>query len=209
MSLAEPIVSGMLFGLVLSAMVGPVFLALLHTSLQEGFKAGAHLAFGILLSDAACIAFSYFFATRLNLHDTNKELFGLAGGIILTGFGIYLATRRISTGAINQPARAIHARYTARGFVMNAANPAVLLLWLSVVGQVKLKENYVVTHEAVFFASSLLTVFGTDLLKSYAAHRIKKLLKPGLLKVISVSAGIILSGYGIWMIWKAVGGRLS
>src|SRR5436190_1310635 len=103
MSLAEPVISGTVFGLVLSAMIGPVFLTLLHTSLQEGFKAGAHLAFGILLSDAAWIGFSYAFTSQLQLAESHKMTFGVIGGLILAGFGFYLATRKITAGVINHP----------------------------------------------------------------------------------------------------------
>ena len=42
----EPIVSGFTFGLLLAVMLGPVFFALLQTSLHEGFKAGVHLENG-------------------------------------------------------------------------------------------------------------------------------------------------------------------
>jgi len=203
MNLVEPLLSGMLFGGIISVLVGPVFFALIQTSLQEGFKAGAHLAFGVMLSDAIYIAFCYFFASQLQVEGTNKLLFGLIGGLILVGFGVYQATRKIKTADINQPSRAIHARYTVKGFLMNATNPAVLFFWLSVVGQVKIRENYEVVHEVSFFAASLVTIFSIDLAKSYASHRIKKLLKPGLLKWINYLVGAILAGYGIWMIAKA------
>src|SRR5262245_8407017 len=109
MSLAEPLLSGMLFGGIISVLVGPVFFTLIQTSLQEGFKAGSHLAFGVMLSDACYIAFCYFFASQIQVEGTNKVLFGLVGGLILVGFGVYQATRKVRTAEINQPSRAIHA----------------------------------------------------------------------------------------------------
>jgi|SRR5688572_8984182 len=205
MSLAEPLISGFVFGLIISVMVGPVFFALIQTSLQEGFKAGSHLAFGVMLSDVAYIAFCYFFTTQLDIEGGNKVIFGIAGGCVLMGFGIYQALKKIKISEINQPSRAIHARYTAQGFLMNAANPAVFLFWISVVGQVKLKEQYRLSHEAAFFAISLLTVFCIDLAKSYASHRVKKILKPDVMKWINYSIGLILFGYGVWMIGKPMG----
>ena len=204
MQLLEPALSGTLFGLILAVMVGPVFFALIQTSLQEGFRAGSHLAFGVMLSDAACIAFSYFFASQLHLSGTGHVLFGIAGGGVLIGFGLFQGLKKVRLAEVDQPARAVHARYLVKGFLMNAANPAVLLFWLSVVGQVKLKENYNRWHESIFFACSLLTVFSLDLLKSFAAHRIKALLKPKVLKWINLGIGFILAGYGSWMIGKSL-----
>ena len=204
MNLVEPILSGMLFGLIISVLVGPVFFTLIQTSLQEGFKAGAHLAFGVMLSDAAYIVLSYFFASQIHIEGGNKLLVGIIGGIILMGFGVFQATKKIKTAEINQPARAVHARYAVKGFLMNATNPSVILFWLSAVSQVKLRENYKVIHEASFFVMSLVTVFGIDLAKSYASHRIKKFLKPQVLKWINHTAGIVLVVYGGWMIGKAL-----
>ena len=205
MNLVEPILSGMLFGLIISVLVGPVFFALIQTSLQEGFKAGAHLAFGVMLSDAIYIFFCYYFASQLQVEGSNKIWFGLGGGLILVGFGIVQAMKKIKTADLNQPARAVHARYVAKGFLMNATNPAVLFFWLSAVGQVKLREHYEVFHEVTFFIAALVTIFAIDLAKSYASHLIKRLLKPNLLKWINYSVGIILVGYGLWMIAQTFG----
>src|SRR5262245_49814198 len=112
MSLVEPVLSGIVFGLILSVMVGPVFFTLIQTSLQEGFKAGSHLAFGVMLSDAAYIAFCYFFASQIDLTGSNRVLFGLVGGSLLIFFGVYQVFKKIRLGEIENKKKAIHARYT-------------------------------------------------------------------------------------------------
>ena len=205
MSLYEPVISGFVFGIILSLMIGPVFFTLIQTSLQEGFKAGSHLAFGVMVSDAAYIAFCYFFASQLDLSGKNKIIFGIAGGFLLIAFGVYQVFKKMRLAEIEKKEKAIHARYTIQGFLLNAANPAVLLFWLSVIGQVKLKEQYSTSHEIFFFATSLTTVFSVDLVKSYAAHRVKTLLKPHVMKWVNRIIGIILFGYGCWMIGKPLG----
>jgi threonine/homoserine/homoserine lactone efflux protein len=205
MSYTEPVISGIVFGLIISIMIGPVFFALIQTSLQEGFKAGSHLAFGVMMSDAAYIAFCYFFASQLDLTGAHKIATGIIGGIVLIGFGIYQGMKKIRLAEIEKKEKAFHARYALHGFIMNGANPAVLLFWLSVVSQVKLKEQYSTSHEVFFFLASLFTVFSIDLGKSYAAHRIKKVLKPHVMKIVNRVIGLILCGYGIWMIGKPLG----
>ena len=52
----EPLLSGITFGLALALMVGPVFFALIQTSLHEGFRAGSFFATGVFISDASLIA---------------------------------------------------------------------------------------------------------------------------------------------------------
>jgi threonine/homoserine/homoserine lactone efflux protein len=47
----ESIVSGIGLGFVLSFLTGPVFFALIKTSIEKGFYAGVSLAGGVLVSD--------------------------------------------------------------------------------------------------------------------------------------------------------------
>lgn len=205
MTLFDPIISGIVFGLILSVMVGPVFFTLIQTSLQEGFKAGSHFALGAMLSDTTYIMLGYFFASKLDLTGDNKTIFGICGGILLISFGVYQYFKKVKLAEMDKKEKAIHARYTLQGFVLNAANPAVLLFWLSVLGQVKLKVRYETIHEVLFFSCCLIAVFSSDLLKAYGAHKIKKILKPIVLTWINRIAGLILFGYGCWMIGKAIG----
>ncbi len=73
----EPIFSGFTFGLLLAVMLGPVFFTLLQTSLHEGFKAGVHLAIGVLISDATLIALCYFFASLIKMIDSHQKGLGI------------------------------------------------------------------------------------------------------------------------------------
>jgi threonine/homoserine/homoserine lactone efflux protein len=47
----EAIISGIGFGLVLTFITGPVFFALIKTSIEKGFHAGLSLALGVVMSD--------------------------------------------------------------------------------------------------------------------------------------------------------------
>jgi threonine/homoserine/homoserine lactone efflux protein len=49
--ITESLLEGIELGLLLSMMIGPVFFALITTSMDQGFKQAAILAFGVLLSD--------------------------------------------------------------------------------------------------------------------------------------------------------------
>ncbi|RYD92961.1 MAG: LysE family translocator, partial [Sphingobacteriales bacterium] len=47
----DAIISGIGFGLVLTFLTGPVFFALIKTSIDKGFHAGVALALGVVCSD--------------------------------------------------------------------------------------------------------------------------------------------------------------
>jgi len=50
----EAVFNGVIYGLVLAVLVGPVFFTLIQTSIERGFKSGVYVAIGISLSDALC-----------------------------------------------------------------------------------------------------------------------------------------------------------
>ncbi len=198
----EPVLSGVTFGLLLAIMLGPVFFTLLQTSLHEGFKAGVHLALGVLISDATLISICYFFASQLNKLDNFNVTMGWVGGILLIGFGIFNFFRKIKVKEVDDNKKTVHAKFMLKGFLLNIINPAVLLFWIGIVSVVSIKEHYTRTHEMMFFSSLLSTVFLTDLLKSYVANRIKNLLKPEVMLWINRIIGIVLVAFGLNMILK-------
>ena len=198
----DPVISGITFGLLLAIMLGPVFFTLLQTSLHEGFKAGFYLAFGVFLSDASLITVCYSFASLIQLIDEHHKAMSWIGGILLIGFGVYNFFHRVKLKEVDDNKKTVHAHFVLKGFLLNIFNPAVLFFWLGVVGLVSVKENYTKTHDIVFFSSTLLTVFSTDLLKSYIALRIKKILKPGVMLWINRIIGAVLIGFGLHMILK-------
>jgi len=200
----EPIVSGITFGLLLSIMLGPVFFALLQTSLHEGFKAGSFLAFGVFLSDTALIGVCYFFAAQLDLLEQNQLMMGIMGGSLLIIFGIVNFFKKIKVKEVDDDKKTVHAKFIAQGFFLNIFNPAVLLFWLGVVGIVSLKDHYTRIHTLVFFCSLLFTVFATDLLKSFVSHRIKNILKENVILWINRTVGLVLTAFGLHMILKVL-----
>lgn len=200
----EPFISGMTFGLLLAAMLGPVFFALLQTSLHEGFKAGSYLAFGVFLSDIGLISICYIFANFVQKIDAQHEIMNWTGGILFIAFGIFNFFHKIKLKEIDDNKKTVHAHFVLKGFLINLFNPAVLFFWLGVVGLVSVNENYTQSDEIIFFGSTLLTIFSTDLLKSFIAHRIKNFLKPNILIWLNRIIGIVLIGFGVQMILNVI-----
>ncbi len=200
----DPIISGITLGLLLAVMLGPVFFTLLQTSLHEGFKAGVHLAIGVLISDATVIAICVFFASQLNLLDKYKITMGWVGGLLMIAFGLFNFFRKVVVKEVDDNKKTVHAKFMLKGFLLNIINPAVLLFWIGVVSLISVKEHYTKTHEMVFFGTLLGTVFSTDLLKSYISNRIKNLLKPNVMLWVNRIIGLILMGFGINMILKVI-----
>ena len=88
--------------------------------------------------------------------------------------------------------------------MINAMNPTVLFFWIGVAGSVSVKQTYTVQHLIIFYSSILLTIFSTDLLKAYIAHRIKKFLTQKILLLLNRICGFALIGFAVYTFVKAV-----
>jgi threonine/homoserine/homoserine lactone efflux protein len=200
----EAILSGMTFGLALAFMLGPVFFTLLQTSLQEGLKAGIHVAAGVFLSDSILIVFCFVFASQLQLMNEHKETMGLVGGSVLCIFGLFQAFKKTKVKDVQDQKKAVHAQYLLKGFMLNTLNPMVLIFWLSVVGIVSVREQYTRIDELAFFLSVVLTVFCTDFLKCLGANRLKRVLNDKVIHRMNLVTGIILIGFGLEMLLRVL-----
>ncbi|TAE06791.1 MAG: LysE family translocator, partial [Bacteroidetes bacterium] len=76
----EILLKGILSGLVLAMTIGPVFFALLRTSISRGFKSGAFLAIGIATSDAF-IALGFYFGIS-QFFDFTSASFQFWAGLV-------------------------------------------------------------------------------------------------------------------------------
>lgn len=205
--MTEPLISGLLLGLLLAVLAGPVFFLIMNVSLHKGFTYAAYIASGVLLSDVIFIFIAYFGSNFILLLSENRFWAGIGSAILLAGFGIALVVKKTDI-----PGEAITLQdkltapyiYILKGFMINAMNPTVLFFWIGVAGSVSVKEEYTVQHLLVFYSTILITIFGTDLLKAYIAHRIKKFMTARVLVFLNRLCGITLIGFAIYTFVRAV-----
>ena len=77
------IFKGIITGLILSIMVGPVFFVLLETSIRKGIKAAVFFDLGVLFNDILYILIAYFFYQQVSTimeHEDTSFLQGVGGG---------------------------------------------------------------------------------------------------------------------------------
>ncbi len=191
-------------GLVLSAMIGPVFFSLVQGSLQHGFRYSAALAFGVLVSDSLYVVVTYFGLQLFSETDFFEMILGYLGGLILIGFGIKSLLKnsvdRISTGGITLPKARKRSAF-AKGFGINGINPFVMLFWISIVGIVQQKESFQSRDIALYYVGILLTVFAVDLLKALVAKQMARWVTPRVMWILNKLVGLIIIGFGLRMIW--------
>lgn len=206
---ALPLLNGIMYGLILAMLIGPVFFALIRTSIDKGFKSGAYLALGIALSDALAATVVYFGVSRFTDSSVFEVYLGWVGGLLMIAFGAAPFVKGASQKKF-LPNRAINRaqglRYILEGLLLNLLNPFVYIFWLGVVGYVTVSTEYAPEGHFFFFLGAIATVFMTDLLKVYVANRITDYLNARIIGLIDKIAGLGLMAFGVRLLVYAIYG---
>ncbi len=203
----EVVLNGLISGIVLAFLIGPVFFTILQTSIERGFPSGAMVAVGVSLSDALYIALAYLGVYRLFDGATFREYLAYFGGMMLLAFAAYyLFVKSRKLARVDQEALRSNSpwRLIGKGFVINGLSPMVLIFWLGTVGIATTKLGYTVPSEAIpYFVTIVLTVFATDLVKAKLADRLRRLLTPKFIRRLNLVLGFVLLAFGLRMIFYA------
>ena len=193
----EAIISGIGFGLVLTFLTGPVFFALIKTSLEKGFHAGVALALGVVTSDMIFVGAILFGSQYFDVSVHTKTVAGLIGSGILFVIGIYYLFKKAEvkyTSAV--PTNLHRAGYFLKGFLMCIFNPTILFHWTIVIGAASTVYHEGVHNRSlkitIMFLTILIVQFGLDTTKAYYADRLRDRISTKLIHRLNEVAGIAL-----------------
>ena len=155
---------GMLLGLVFLVSFGPIFFALIETSINRGFWAAASIALGTMLSDASYIMLSFFGVTTFLESNEIRFWIGIIGGIVLIIIGgfTFFKKPKIEKVQLISPNGFGYVTYAVKGFLINTLNPFVFIFWLSTMSIVSVEYPTSQTDRLIFFAGTLFTIFSSD-----------------------------------------------
>ncbi len=202
---------GMLLGLGLALMPGPVFFALIHKSITKGFKYGLSMAIGVAISDATVIAIAYFGFMQFFSENPKVQLtIGIVGGVFTIFYGIYLFFSH-KIGSFKEEKEDIRLRKrntVAKGYFLNLLNPFMFLYWIGVLGVV----NSTYQSQSLifyFFCGTITTIFLTDLLKAYLAKLLKGVMSGKRIHILNRISGSIMVLFGLKLLFDVfLGGKL-
>lgn len=203
----EVILNGVISGIILAFLIGPVFFTIIQTSIERGFGSGTLVAVGVSLSDAFYITLTYLGIYQLFDKGSFREYLAYFGGIVLLAFGLYYLFIKSRRMALYDPAK-VQVRnpwkLIGKGFVINGLSPMVLVFWLGTVGVATTKFGYSTPQKAVpFFTAIVSTVFLTDVLKAKLADKLRALLTPQFIRKLNILLGGVLVAFGIRLIYYA------
>jgi len=192
----EIILKGIISGIVLAFLIGPVFFTILQTSIERGFASGVFVAIGVSLSDTLYIFISYLGLAHFMENESFQLYLAYGGGIVLLMFGLYyllIKSRKLSAFDPQRIQTRSWPRLMAKGFIINGLSPTVLFFWIATVGVATTQFGYTSTREIfLYFSSIVITVFTTDLIKAKLADKLRLLMTPKFIRALNILLGLVL-----------------
>ncbi|MCC7245615.1 MAG: LysE family transporter [Saprospiraceae bacterium] len=198
-------IQGVLFGISLSFLIGPLLFAIVEAALVQGFRAGISVAFGIWTSDLlfmGIVTSSLSSLERLAALPAFRTSAGVAGGLILFAFGAGILLKKKSEKNPLHVRENRHKPYwlwSVRGFLLNTINPFTVFFWIGLSGAVLIPNNWNTRETLVFFTGMLGTLVLADTLKAYGAKRLRKFLTPDHIRRVQMLIGWLLVLFGLAM----------
>ncbi len=197
--------NGILMGLALAILVGPILFSLIQRSIEQGIKAGLWVAAGIWLSDVLFIVGIMLGVThiaKLIESPLFEPILGVLGGLVLIGIGVgMLISKPVENMKQAQGLEILSSewRLGLEGFLINTVNPFSVIFWTSIITTRSIETTLFSMNNYVFFGSILVTIIITDILKVVLAEKISTHLQPRhILKMRKIS-GLALFLFGVVM----------
>lgn len=205
----EAIYEGLSLGFFLALSIGPAFFALINTGIHHGFRSGIAVAFGIFLSDlvfvVVTVSLIHFGMSDIISNPKHQAFMGVVGGIVLIIYGTvhfvqsHPKTETDTEIEVKSPHTGV---LIIKGFFLNFFNPFPWIFWAATATAVSSKYEFHIFRVITFFACALGMVIGTDILKTFGAHRLKQLLNAKvLLRIRHISGGLLIV-FGMYLIYK-------
>jgi len=199
----EAILLGIGAGIISSFLTGPVFFAMIRTSIEKGFKAGFSLAVGVIISDIVLISLVIFGSQFFEYKASFDKYVGLIGGLFLFAIGIYYLFSYTSINYNSNTLQKISKRgYLLKGFLMCILTPSTLMFWIIVTGIISVKLNNMLNEKLVCLFVAMATQLSIDGLKSFYSSKLRHRIKENVLQKLNKIAGVVIIFFALWMLIK-------
>ncbi len=200
---------GLMVGLPFIFVLGPALFSILQTSISKGFYSGAQMAFGIALSDVLIMSLCYWGASSVMENSTFQIALGVGGSIFMVCYGLFLFFKKVHPKRerkahevkVNINWKGVFSE-VIKGFFMNTMNPFLWILWLSIISAGT--GGGTLGQAVCFIAGVECVLLSSDMLKSYFANKITKMLSERTVKRVNQVAGVLLLGCAVVLFFRTL-----
>ncbi len=195
---------GLLTGLTLTLMLGPVTMIILRNGLEINRSAGIWAAAGTWASDIIFIVVTYWmtFSVKTWANDPSvKFSLYLIGGSALMLMGLLMT--RVKKKPIPEHHQPSSLRYTqafVSGFMVNSLSPFTLFFWLGAA----VFSHMQAEQPVYYYAGLMLTLSMGDFSKAWLAPKLTQWLKAKYIYWIQVIAGALIAVTGGYIVYLGI-----
>ena len=208
----EYLLHGILIGLGLNVLLGPIFVMITQTAIEKGIKPTLFLTSGIWLSDAIMAYFCLMFIQKITPYTSDprfKFYLGMIGGLILIIIGMKMIytnnkNRNNPTTEVKEVKGIYYLAFSFQGFLVNTLNPFTVFFWIGVFTTVIFGTNADKTETTIFLMALFGTIISFDILKIVLAKKIRKFLNAERLFKLNKYSGIIFIVLGCVLMLRSV-----
>lgn len=204
-NLGKNIIKGLRFGLLLQIAIGPVCLFIVKTAAESGALVAEAGVIAVTIIDALFVMLSIIgigsiiekpgVKTFLKYFGAAVLLyFGL--GVVLGSFGIDIIPS-LSSNVVSEIPNAF-----ITGLILTASNPLTILFWTGVFATRIVSEGFGKKEMILFGTGAVLATLLFLGLVALAVGSMHLLMNEMLIKVLNVTVGIVLIGFGIKMFFQ-------
>lgn len=219
---------GLVFGLLVSAPMGPTGILVIQRTLNKGWLPGLLTGLGAVLSDLFYAVLSTFAVSLVvDWIETNQIILLFAAGILIAAYGVYL-WRSNPASALNSKetnakmpleVRTIHKvpgwsviKFFISGFGLTVSNPAIVFFFLmlfSRAGFIFVAAENQWGFYIIFFASIASGAICWWLLITWLINKVRNHFKIRTLKIINRSIAVIMFVIALWGVGNGIFSLLS
>ena len=186
-----PILYGFLLGTALCLTFGTVFFALIQNSVDNGFRSGMKIVFGVIVGDILFVLAALLGTAFIPKITGFETAMAVVGVLFLTAMGLVNILKGTPRLAYPKTRFGNFVYYFTTGFFLNALNPVNFVSWVAIVAYIRSHMHYDVAQQYGFMGAALIGVFATESALAYYANRLKRLFTPRVVLIFNRVTGIM------------------
>jgi threonine/homoserine/homoserine lactone efflux protein len=198
------ILQGIMMGIVLCLMVGPIFFQLIQITIESNPRTALIYVAGAWLSDLLCILLVIFAWSKLSeLEAEYHYITGWITGLMLFALGVVSFFKKVEIQEVNRiNSTSKNTFYFATGFLINTLNPLATLYWLGIASNMNAMNIHGTPNILLFFACIWLTLIASDFVKIAFAKKLKTTLRAEKLMLLNKILGLTLVCCAMILLWR-------
>lgn len=200
------ILQNILLRVSLAAPIGPANIEVIKRGLKYGFLPAFLLSLGTALADTTYLLLIYFGLSNFIAIPIVKTVISIFGGVILLYLGYVSIKEYCAKINLNEPNPKAGKNSFIAGYLITVSNPLTIVWWLGVFGSILSSSVQQVT-KTIALLNSLTIIIGVLLWffsLSLLLHFGKEHVNEKLIQIISLIAGIVLTGFGLYFGYNAI-----